>query len=236
MKNLFIALSLLISAAAFGGEFVERTLGGMPYLLFVPPNAPARYPLVLWMHGGGARGSDPQKIISFGDTTGPLYFGRDDIQRRYPSIVVAPLCSIDRFWTDEWQRVFAIVDEVRKRYPVDSSRVYVVGMSMGGYAAWDLIARRPDLFAAAMPICGGGNPSRAKQIARTPVWAFHGVLDDRVDVDESRRMIAAVTKAGGKPRYSEYPDEEHNVWHRAFKEPEFLTWLFAQRKLPTVNR
>ena len=141
------------------------------------------------------------------------------------------MCPGDRLWQNESQRVLAILDEVLKKYPVDASRVYIVGMSMGGYAAWDLIARRPDLFAAAMPMCGGGDPDDARRIAKTPVWAFHGVLDDRVEVAESRRMVAAVRKAGGKPRYSEYPDEEHNVWHRAFREPEFLSWLFAQRKM-----
>ncbi|MBA3354530.1 MAG: prolyl oligopeptidase family serine peptidase [Pyrinomonadaceae bacterium] len=111
---------------------------------------------------------------------------------------------------------------------VDSRRLYVMGMSLGGYGTWDIITRRPTTFAAAVPICGGGNASKAPLLAKTPIWAFHGDEDDSVSVSESRRMIAALKKAGGQARYTEYKGVGHNSWVRAFKEPDFLSWIFAQ--------
>ena len=230
MKSLAASLLFaLVALPATAAGFVAKKHGGMSYLLFVPEKA-GTYPLILWMHGGGTRGTDPWKIISYGDKTTASYFAREDIQKRHPSIIVAPLCPSGTFWEYQLDKVMAIVAEVGKTHRVDARRMYVLGTSMGGYATWEILARYPGMFAAAMPMCGGGDPSRAKQIAMTPVWAFHGAKDEMVDVEESRRMVKAVRAAGGTVRYSEYPEVEHNVWHRAFAEAEFVTWLFAQRR------
>ena len=126
--------------------------------------------------------------------------------------------------------VIEILDKVRENYPVDSRRVYVMGMSLGGYGTWDIITRRPTTFAAAVPICGGGDASKASLIAKTPIWAFHGDEDEMVNVSESRRMIEAIKKAGGQPKYTEYKGVGHNSWVLAFKEPDFLSWIFAQTR------
>jgi predicted peptidase len=236
-----MTLTILLAAtlvSSFSEEkFVSRTGGSMPYVLFVPSQYDGKtaLPLVLWLHGGGVRGDDPKQILAFGDQNGPLFFARADNQRSHPAFVLAPQCPRDRYWSDpegetrEMKIALQILDDVRRRYRVDARRLYVAGISMGGYGVWDVIVRHPELFAAALPMCGGGDPTRAGGI-RTPVWAFHGREDELVSVQESRRMIEAMRAAGLRPRYSEYPGVEHNVWHRAFQEPDLLDWLFKQRR------
>jgi len=212
----------------------------MPYLLFVPEgyDKTKSYPLVLWLHGGGTRGNNLKLLLGHGDQHGIGFLARADNQAKYPSFIIAPQCPINRLWgnsesdqpTAEMRMALEILDQVQTDYSVDSRRLYVMGMSLGGYGTWDAIIRRPTTFAAALPICGGGDPSKAALIAKTPIWAFHGDEDELVNVSKSRSMIAALKKAGGQPRYSEYKGVGHNSWERAFKEPDFSSWLFAQRR------
>jgi predicted esterase len=123
-----------------------------------------------------------------------------------------------------------LLGELQKQYAIDPSRIYVTGLSMGGYGTWDIIARRPDLFAAAIPVCGGGDPLTAPAIARLPLWAFHGGNDGVVPTVRTRLMIEALTAAGATPRYTEYPGVGHDSWNRAYAEPDLVAWLFAQRR------
>ena len=228
-------------------KFVEKSHANargetMPYLLFVPEgyDKTKRYPLVLWLHGGGTRGSDLKLLLAHGNEHGIGFLARDDNQARYPSFILAPQCPPNRIWGDsdsaqpsaEMRMVLEILDKVLEDYAVDSRRLYVMGMSLGGFGTWDIITRRPRTFAAAAPICGGGNPARASLIAKTPIWAFHGDEDEMVNVSESQRMIAALKKAGGQPRYTEYKGVGHDSWVRAFKEPDFLSWIFGQTRSP----
>lgn len=230
-------LAATLASSFSESKFVSRTGHSMPYVLFVPPTYDGKtpLPLVLWLHGGASRGSDPKQILAYGDQHGPLFFARADNQRSHPAFVLAPQCPRDHFWavpdaeTREMKLVLELLEDVRRRYRIDERRLYVAGMSMGGYGTWDLITRHPTLFAAAIPICGGGDPSRAARI-RTPLWAFHGAEDELVRVEESREMIEALRAAGRRPRYTEYPDVGHNAWARAFQEPELLQWIFKQRR------
>ena len=119
---------------------------------------------------------------------------------------------------------------MQKEYSIDPQRIYLTGLSMGGYGTWDLLARKPDLFAAGVPVCGGGDESTAEQIANIPIWVFHGDLDSAVPVSRSRTMVEALKKAGGHPKYSEYPGVEHNSWDKAYADPELMKWLFAQKR------
>jgi predicted peptidase len=119
---------------------------------------------------------------------------------------------------------------LRREYNIDPDRIYLVGLSMGGSGAWDFAVRNPTLFAAVVPICGAGNPERAAVLTRLPIWCFHGEKDPLVSVNHAREMIAAIKKAGGSPRYSEYPEVGHNSYVNAFADPELLKWLFAQRR------
>lgn len=113
---------------------------------------------------------------------------------------------------------------------IDSKRHYVGGISFAGYGTWNVIAKRPDLFAAAIPICGGGNPAMAPKMVNVPIWAFHGEKDINVPVSCSRDMIQAIRKAGGHPKYTEFTGQGHSIWDQIMETEGIWTWLFAQRK------
>ena len=238
------------------GEYEPRTYedgkgNSLPYRLLVPKvntdgtkDSWARLPLILFLHGAGERGSDNKAQLKWG---GSLLAG--DVQRQEPTFVVAPQCPQGKQWvntpwgkgsystekvpiSDELRMALEIVEQVKKDFPVDPDRVYVMGLSMGGYGSWDAVARRPELFAAAVPICGGGDPSRAEAIAKNKVgvWAFHGGADNVVPPQGSRDMVEAMKRAGAEPKYAEYPDVGHDSWVKAWNEPELVEWLFAQER------
>jgi predicted peptidase len=123
-----------------------------------------------------------------------------------------------------------ILEVVRRDYTIDAQRMYVAGQSNGGIGVWGLLTKRPNLFAAGIALCGAGNPDIAARAVKTPVWAFHGEVDDVVPSKHSRDMIAALKKAGGNPRYTEYKGVGHDIWETVFKEPGLEEWLFAQHK------
>ena len=117
-----------------------------------------------------------------------------------------------------------------KEFSIDDKRIYITGLSMGGFGTWDAIVRKPDLFAAAVPICGGGDVKTADSIAKIPIWIFHGGKDPVVKPERSRSMVEALKKAGAEPKYTEYPNEEHASWVPAYKDADMFAWLFAQKK------
>ena len=200
-----------------------------------------RYPLVLFLHGAGERGDDNAKQLIHGLGE----FASDPIRQRHPCFVAAPQCPTNQMWVDTpWQApkhsmperptevmqsTLELVEHLVEQLPVDQRRVYVTGLSMGGFGVWDAVQRRPNLFAAAAPVCGGGDVALAPQIAKTPVWVFHGEVDSEVMPDRSRHMVAALRKAGGAPRYTEYPRTGHNSWSATYANLEFYDWLFQQR-------
>jgi len=126
--------------------------------------------------------------------------------------------------------VYELIDALQRTYGIDSRRLYVAGQSMGGFGTFSIITEHPRMFAAGVALCGGGDESRAARLTRTPIWAFHGEKDETVSVERSRNIVAAIKKAGGKPRYTEYSGEGHNIWSKVVKESELLPWLFARRK------
>ncbi len=210
----------------------------MPYRLFVPATykQDIQYPLVLWLHGAGGAGTDNRAQISRDQVSGTHTWTKAQNQAKYPAFVLAPQSptnwvssGLDRL-SPEMSLVLAILDAVRAEFNIDPGRIFVAGQSDGGIGTWNLIMQRPALFAAAIPLCGGGDSSRAGLIANLPVWAFHGARDSVINVAESRRMINALQKAGGRPRYTEYANVGHDVWTRAFAEPELVDWLFAQHR------
>jgi predicted peptidase len=173
-------------------------------------------------------------------------FARPENRKSYPCFLIAPQCPKDCKWVDvNWgaathktppkpsdplRLVLELISVLPKEYSIDEQRIYVTGLSMGGYGTWDLLARRPDLFAAAVPICGGGDETQAAKMARVPVWVFHGARDTVVKPARSRNMVEALKKAGGEPRYTEYPEQGHDSWVPAYKDPEMFRWLFAQKR------
>jgi predicted peptidase len=219
----------------------KGNLPAIPYRLFIPPayDGNQKYPLILWLHGSGSIGHDNRKQISAASTLGTHIWIRPENQAKYPAFVLAPQCpEIARCWAAVFDKnlsapllmVIEILESLKMEFSIDPQRIYVAGQSLGGYGTWDLITKRPELFAAAIPLCGGGNTERAGRAAKVPIWAFHGDGDRSVAVTESRNMIAALKRSGGDPRYTEYRGVGHNVWERAFREPSLVEWLFAQHK------
>ena len=210
------------------------------YRLFVPQNydPKKKYPLVLYLHGGGGRGTDNLKQIEGGNGYLIDFFTQAETQSRYPSFVVAPQSPMQEGWieydsmtpTRQLRLVFELIEDLRGTYHIDGHRLYVAGQSMGGFGTFAIISEHPRLFAAGLALCGGGDESKVARLIRTPVWAFHGEKDEAVKVERSRNIEAAIRKAGGQARYTEYAGEGHNIWPKVVKEPQLRPWLFAKRK------
>ena len=210
----------------------------MPYRLFSPENSTRnkRYPLVVFLHGGGGRGDDNLKQIQGGNGFIIDLLTKSDSQAKFPCFVVAPQSPQQEGWiendsitpTNQLQLVLELIGHLERSFSIDTNRRYVLGQSMGGFGTFAIVTMQPKMFAAAVSICGGGDESRAGRIAQVPMWAFHGDRDEAVRVERSRNMIAAIRKAGGTPRYTEYTGEGHLIWSKVVKEPELLPWMFAQ--------
>lgn len=220
----------------------------LPYRYLQPEMDKAqKLPLVIFLHGAGERGSDNEKQLAHGSK---LF---SDSLSEYPALVIFPQCDADSYWPNvtitntEAGRDFhfepdllpnsplhlvdLMVDSLIQSGSVDTNRIYVGGLSMGGMGTYALVAANPDKFAAAFAICGGGNTEMASRYAQnTPFWIFHGALDDVVPVEYAHAMNTALTDAGGKPILTIYPKANHNSWDPAFAEPELLKWLFAHKK------
>lgn len=229
---------------AFEAKTFKGSKGELNYRLLKPAgyDASKSYPLVVFFHGAGERGSDNvrQLVHGMGD------FASDEIRAKYPAFVIAPQCPEGKKWVEvPWsdgshslpkepsepmQLTLELIESLQKEFSIDKSRLYVTGLSMGGFGTWDIISRHPERFAAAAPICGGGDAAQAKHIAKLPIWVFHGDSDTAVKTQRSRDMVAALKEAGGEPKYTEYENTGHNSWTPTYKNPEFYAWLFAQQR------
>jgi predicted peptidase len=251
---LFLGLTPLAQAQE-NPEYEKQSLIGqgdtLPYRMLLPDgfDASRKYPLVLFLHGGGERGSDNEKQLTHGSSlfTDPLNRGA------FPAVVLFPQCSMDSYWaqveidrssypiglafryeqgpTRPLQMVMDLVREYLQAPYIDTDRVYVMGLSMGGMGTFEILYRMPDTFAAAIPICGAGVPETVSAYAaNTPLWIFHGALDQVVAPGHSVGMVDALLKAGARPGFTLYDDFNHNSWDGAFAEPGLLRWLFSHRK------
>lgn len=217
----------------------------VPYRLLTPGDvaADAKYPLVIFLHGAGERGADNTSQLCYL----PEVLTRPENRTRYPCFSLAVQCAADDKWVDiDWSRSDATpsptattamrklrtaMSAVISENPIDEDRLYLTGLSMGGFGAWWLAGKQPEAFAAVAPLCGGGDLADAPQFANLPTWAVHGLLDDVVSVETSRRMIQAIRASGATPSYTELPEVGHDCWTPAY-EPSFglLDWMFAQRR------
>jgi predicted peptidase len=206
----------------------------LDYLLFLPKNyaedKKRDWPLMLFLHGAGERGSDIAKVTMHG----PPKLVKQNAD--FPFILVSPQCPAGQIWSDE--ALLGLLDEVIKKHRVDKSRVYLTGLSMGGYGSWSLGLRNPERFAAMAPICGGGDylpvllPGQGKQAAlkRLPVWAFHGAKDSIVPLSETERMVSALKKAGNQNvKLTIYPEADHDSWTEAYQNQELYDWMLQHR-------
>jgi predicted peptidase len=249
MLKSFLIVLAWACAASQAAEFEARVFRSpdgqtMPYRLYKPRAASAGkpLPLVLFLHGAGERGDNNSSQMGNGATL----FAEEKNQRQFPCFEVIPQCPPGQQWVDmSWgddsgkqpkqashalQSALAILDGVEKEFAIDRQRIYVVGLSMGGYGVWDAISRQPKRFAAGVPICGGGDPAAIRPAARVPVWAFHSSDDPVVKVRRSREMVDAMRAAGGEPRYTEFKNVGHGAWGPALADPKLLPWLFAQHR------
>jgi predicted peptidase len=206
--------------------------GESKYGLFVPYSyqGDKEVPLILFLHGAGERGDDGETPVKQGIGNDIKKKGRD---KDFPAIIIFPQAATKGTWkagSPDTNRALAILDEVMKTYKVDQKRIYLTGLSMGGYGTWSLAAAMPTKWAAIVPICGGGNPKNAEKIKDIPCWCFHGDKDEAVNVEKSREMIKALKAAGADPHYTEYPGVGHNSWDRAYQTPELYEWLFKQKR------
>lgn len=193
-----------------------------------------RYPLVIFLHGSGERGND--NIVTLKHIA-PLFLNESN-RAKYPCFVLVPQCPANENWAyPDWYQepkepmssVISLIDSLKALPFIDNSRIYITGLSMGGYGTWYLLTKYPDMFAAAVPICGGGDTHQADKFKHVPIWNFHGAKDTAVPVDRSRNMIRALKDSGGNPRYTEYKKVGHDSWVNAYQEPDLLPWLFAQK-------
>lgn len=182
-----------------------------------------RFPTVLFLHGAGGRGSDLNLL-----KTNP-YFTITEGHQGFPFLTFAPQCH-ENTWFDLFETLTAFAQAIANRPDVDPARVYVMGASMGGFATWQLGMSRPDLFAALVPICGGGMYWNAGRLKDMPVWAFHGKLDDTVYVEESEKMTQWMRRYGGDPKLTIYPENGHNAWSDTYGNKAVFDWLLEHRR------
>jgi predicted peptidase len=196
----------------------------MDYLLFLPKGyeqSDKRWPLMLFLHGAGESGTNLAKVKTHGPPK--IVESKPD----FPFILVSPQ-SPRGGWNND--TLNALLEDVIRNYRVDKSRVYLTGLSMGGFGTWSLAAAHPEEFAAIVPICGGGNPADAKKLASLPIWVFHGAKDPTVPVQRSREMVEAIKAAGGNIKYTEYPEARHDSWTETYDNPALYDWLLAQKR------
>jgi predicted esterase len=226
----------------------------LPYRLFVPQNySPAgKYPLVLFLHGAGERGTDNRAQLA--GQTSELVFVTPQNQSNWPCLMLAPQCPSDQLWVNmpwgdtsgtmpaspTWPMAstMTVLTNLFTRYSgIDTTRVCITGLSIGGFGTWDAIIRYPGKWLAAVPICGGGDSNTVAPIVHLPIWAFHAADDSVVPVVRSRTMISSIRALGGNPLYTEYPASlgyGHGSWVAAYAETNLLPWLF-NLNLPVNN-
>ncbi|MBQ8208237.1 MAG: prolyl oligopeptidase family serine peptidase [Clostridia bacterium] len=249
-----IVLTLTISAISVSAlsveeafDFKEFSHDGLilPYRLYVPEdyNAENEYPLVVFLHGAGERGRDND--LQLKNAVQTLFDREDGLMSN--SIVIAPQCPENEQWVDtpwadgnystdeipesnELAAVVALVDSMAKEYSIDKARIYAMGVSMGGFGTWDLITRHNDIFAAAAPICGGGDPSKAELLINTPIYTFHGTADNSVPYEGTAEMVEALEDIGSRLiNFITYDGEGHGIWEMASAEADWLEWLYEQK-------
>jgi predicted peptidase len=236
-----LAAACAVTATAQDAKtgFVNKTFKNAdgtesPYVVFVPHDYDGKkeYPVILFLHGAGETKNPKAKKegkmpVEVG--IGPAIKKQE---KTFPAIVVIPRAEGFGWGADtaNAKRALAMLDATMKEYKTDPKRVYLTGLSMGGMGTWSIATAEPDRFAAIVPICGRGDPSKAEKLKDLPVWAFHGDKDTAVNVSGSRDMIEAIKKAGGSPKYTEYPGVGHNSWDMAYGEKDLYPWLLKQKK------
>lgn len=204
----------------------------LAYWLHLPQGYGAggrRWPLILFLHGMGERGDQLELVKRHGIPKIAEEWSD------FPFIAVSPQCPADSIWSLQQDALLALLDEILGHYAADPARVYLTGLSMGGYGTWELASAHPERFAAIAPICGGGSPflgfpARVCALKDVPVWAFHGAKDTVVPLDESAKMVEALRAFGGNVRFTVYPEAGHDAWTETYANPELYAWFLSHHR------
>ena len=195
------------------------------YLLFLPAKyekTKKKWPLILFLHGAGERGDDLEKVKRHGPPK--IVAARPD----FPFLVVSPQCPEGLFWDTD--TLMALLDEIAAHYRVDEKRIYLTGLSMGGFGTWEIATAHPERFAAIAPICGGGTPRKTRRMIDLPAWVFHGAKDPVVPVEDSQAMVDALKKFGGDVRFTVYPEAKHDSWTETYNNQELYEWFLSHHR------
>jgi predicted peptidase len=259
MKKLVVLIILLTSFKAKSQdfslfekkEFISEKGDVLPYRILYPENydKTKKYPLVLFLHGGGERGTDNEKQL----VNGVKAFLEPENRSKFPCIVIAPQCPEDSYWasvkfertkypleldfnygyniTKGLQLAIDLTNSVMKSESVDNKRVYITGLSMGGMGSLEAVYRYPKMFAAIAAVCGGADlNSYSKKQSKIPFWLFHGSVDGVIAVDNSRQLNEKLKALGADVQYTEYPGVNHNSWENAYVEPGLFPWMFSKSR------
>jgi len=230
-KKVLVALlciTMIVPSMGQSGQQKKKYVfeTALDYLLFLPKDyskSGKPSPLIIFLHGSGERGSDLEKVKAWGPPA--IVEANPD----FPFMVVSPQCPEGQWWNVNVLK--GMIDDILKTYNVDKSRVYLTGLSMGGYGAWELSTAFPEYFAAVAPVCGGGNPLRAKRLKDIPVWVFHGKKDTAVPEQQSAEMVEALKNVGGNVEYTVLPEGEHaDAWKYAYGQAGLFDWFLKQVK------
>jgi predicted peptidase len=208
-------------------EFQKNITIKLNYLLYLPKkynNSDSLFPLVLFLHGKGEKGDNLDLVKRHGP---PMLVekGKD-----FPFILVSPQCPKNITWIQQTNILNELLNEIITNFKVDTNRIYLTGLSMGGNGTWSLAVAYPDRFAAIVPICGWGSPFDMRDIKNIPVWAFHGAKDIDVPIQNSRDLIDALKRLGAEPKFTIYPDADHDSWTETYNNPDLYDWLLSQKK------
>lgn len=221
-----IAAAIAISQVpvTFEGK-VTRTVTGR-YLAYTPQDytvdSRKKWPLIMFLHGAGERGSDLNLVKLHGIPK------EIEAGRKLPFVVIAPQCDAGQWW--DTQNLNLILNDAEKRYRIDKDRIYVTGLSMGGFASWALAMEQPNRFAAIAPVCGGGDVKNVSRIAKLPIWTTHGDKDLAVNVEQTRKFVTALKALGSDIRYDEIKDGGHDVWTDFYKQPALYEWFLKHTR------
>lgn len=253
LLSLMLAMGTLAASAQDVSLYLKKEFRAdgvsLPYRILFPEqyDEQKKYPLILVLHGAGERGNDNEKQLIHGSEL----FLDSAVRKNYPAIVVFPQCPQDNYWssvsiarnqtppvfdfdygrpiTTPLKLAVSLVQRLIQQEAVDPRCVYITGLSMGGMGTFEAVHRFPEIFAAALPICGGGDTKNYKQV-KTDFWVFHGSEDAVVGVQYSRTMVDKLKSLRVKTKYTEYPGVNHNSWDNAFAEPDFLKWMFRRKR------
>jgi len=204
----------------------------LDYWLYLPKkydDGKQAWPVILFLHGAGERGDDLQQVKKHGP---PKTAGQQAELERF--VIVSPQCPAEQRWTDQRQLdlLDQLLTQLAEELRIDKQRIYLTGLSMGGFGSWRLAALHPNRFAAVAPICGGGDPEEAAKLAKLPIWAFHGAKDRAVPLQRSEEMVEAIKKAGGDVKLTIYPEAGHDSWTETYNNPKLYDWLLEQQASP----